>query len=168
MIEVSDEVYILLGRISMGMERIHHQIARLISSICGREKRFVQIEQALIACVSLRQTTDLCEMLYLSLCENEESITEVKDIIKRTRELEQKRNSIVHSVWLPTSNDGEFIKWKFVKDKVKGIRFVDDKFDATEFSDIANSCTVLEKNLIFFVFRDYKRGGSPFHVGKIP
>jgi hypothetical protein len=167
MIEASDEVYILLGRISMAMERIHHRVASLISSICGRKGRFPQIEQALTACVSLRQTTDLCEMLFLSLSDNDESKKEFKGLIKRVRDLEQIRNGIVHSIWLPTAVEGEFVKWKFAKDKENGIKFVSDSFDFKEISTVAESCGTLEKDLLFFLIRDFERGGSPFHVHEI-
>jgi hypothetical protein len=117
----------------------------LISSICGREQRFSQIEQALTACVSLRQITDLLEMLYLSLCNNEKRKDEFKSIIKKIRELEQKRNSIVHSVWIKMPNDEEFVKWKFAKDKNKGIKFVDEKFDINAFTSIAEDVFPLRK-----------------------
>lgn len=164
MIEASDEVYRVVGRINLGMERVHHQLSRLISSISGRKGRFSQIEQAITATVSLRQTTDLCEMLYLSLSNNEVGLAEFKALIKKVRELEQKRNSIVHAVWMPAGNEGEFIKWKFVRDKNNGIKFANDRFDEAEFDAVADECMNLEKELLFFVLRDFERGDSPFHV----
>lgn len=167
MIEASDAVYRVVGRINLGMERVHHQLARLISSLTGRKGRFSQIEQAVTAAVSLRQTTDLCEMLYLSLTESEEGAIEFKALLKRVRDLEQKRNGVVHAVWMPAGDEGEFIKWKFTRDKNHGIKFSDDRFDEVRFTKIADDCMSLERDLLIFVFRDHQRGGSPFHVGQI-
>lgn len=166
MIQASDEIYILMGKIGMGMERIHHQLATLVSSISARHARYSELQQALTAVISLRQITDLCEMLYLSLSQSDEGKHEFKELIKQVRDLEQKRNGIVHSVWMPIG-DGEFAKWKFARDKRSGIRFSGENFNVGEFESVATECGNLEKKLIFFVYTDFKRGGSPFHVHEI-
>jgi len=151
----------------MGMERVHHQLARLISSMCCRHGKFSSVEQALTVAISLRQITDLCEMLYLSNCENKESKNEFRDLVKRVRSLEQKRNGVVHSVWMPTGDEGEFIKWKFKKDKQNGVALASEKFDYSEYQTIADQCFELEKELMLYVLKDFKRGGSPFHVHEL-
>ncbi len=106
-------------------------------------------------------------MLFLSLSGNDESKKEFKGLIKRVRDLEQTRNGIVHSIWLPTAVEGEFVKWKFAKDKENGIKFVSSNLDFKDISAVADSCGTLEKDLIFFVFTDFDRGNSPFHVHEI-
>lgn len=164
MIEASEEVYALIGRISMGMERIHHRITRLISNICSRNEVSSQLEQALTATTSLRQSVNLLEMIYLNLSKNQESRCEFRDIIKKIRTLEEIRNSTIHAIWIPTESDDKFLKWKFTKDKNSGIKFSGDELDFKKLTEVANECFKLEKELIHFLFRDVKRGHSPFNI----
>jgi hypothetical protein len=168
-LELNDEHLISIGKITVNFSTLEQIVSFFIWNLIEIDKVFVNIiteipsdergwiefyistrqglEQThgnklgriITAELSFRQKTDLLSSVYREKCNNPSELAELDTVLTRIAQVEQKRNTVIHSFWTPYSGVSSIDRIKATaKRKDKGLKMVIESTSVKDLEDIAN------------------------------
>lgn len=99
---ISDEHYRAIGRISVEFGEIEMWVSSFAWALIDQEQ---SIGQIVTAGMSFSRQLDLLSSLFQHRCHDTTKLNDFNDLTKRLSKLSDKRNTIIHSLWLRQSKD---------------------------------------------------------------
>ena len=134
--DISEKHLLALGRITVYFSELEHLIARSIGSVLGIDARY---EEAITSELSFRSRLCILSSLFkLKYVEDKypKYTAKFKELVGLAFKVEERRNSIIHSLW---AGEGEIATRIKVTAKAKrGRQITDESFNAEALNDIAS------------------------------
>jgi hypothetical protein len=148
---LSDQQYRAIGRISVMFSDVETWTSCFIWHLIGPEQL---VGQMVTAGMSFNRQVDLLTSLFRFRFPEESLRAELETHTKRLSELEQHRNSIMHSTWLRESLDpNQATRFKITTNRKKGLAQRKEVYTTTELDDLADDLHVVIGDLSDFMIR---------------
>ena len=131
---VPDKLLKHIGDITVSFALVTTAVQMLAGSLIHEHQRIGQIITAELAFRNLRS---LLISLYLERHGEDDDYETLKELLGRARDLEEKRNQIVHSVWATGAEPESITRIKTTAKVKSGLRFRFENMDEVELSSIA-------------------------------
>ena len=116
---ISDEHSLAIGRISVAFAELESWVSSFVWALIGPEQH---VGQMVTAEMSFSRKLDLLSSLFKFRSKNQQELDDLKSLIIRISELEQKRNTVLHSLWLRQSdNPLEVTRFKITAKRKNGL-----------------------------------------------
>ena len=116
---ISDKHCRTIGKISVAFAEIESWVGFFVWALIGPEQH---IGQMVTAEMSFSRQLDLLSSLFQYRCDDPEKLDDLKALILRLTELEQQRNTVLHSLWIrQSSNPSEAARLKITAKRKKGL-----------------------------------------------
>ena len=134
--EVPPEHLRLLGDMTVTFGIIHFQLMILVQNVIGLDKMW---KQAITAELSLAQLRSMALSIYRARFGEDSDFLRLRDLITRSETLEQRRNSITHSLWTVGQDMTQTSRLKITAKQNRGLKHIfEDMTQATLLEDVAN------------------------------
>lgn len=141
--DLDDRILKTIGRITVSFAYFENEIVFFISHLFHN----LDLGSAITAPLSFKNRIDVLDALFRLYVEDETSRNRLKELLGRAAEAEERRNSLIHSIWLNDHVSGDVTR---IKDKVKRGRGLEHQFESVSLDDlnaIADSIEVAGRNL---------------------
>ncbi len=126
----------LLGDMSVTFGIIHFQLMTLVQQIIGLDKMW---KQAITAELSLAQLRSIALSVYRARFGEDSDFLKLRELITRSEALEQRRNSITHSLWTVGQDMTQTSRLKVTAKQNRGLKHTfEDMTEASLLEEIAN------------------------------
>ena len=136
-----------LGQITANFTILEDFIKSLITDLIGSDTKVATI----ITCeLSFRKLMDLLAAISAYRVADEEKLETMKRIISRAGEIEQKRNTVIHSGWAFGKDAGDLTRVKTTAKRKHGLRFHNEPMDTATLYAIADEIAELSGDIVKF------------------
>lgn len=146
-----------LGRISVNFQILEASITFFIWNLIGSDQNIGKI---ITSQVSFSKNCNLLSSLFRYRVQDTIKIKELNNILKRVGEAEQRRNTIIHSIWTINDEDPKAkpLRIKITSNRKAGLNMQTEDIEAEELNKIANLFSELVDDLIIFMEKAKKKG----------
>jgi hypothetical protein len=117
---ISDQHYRAIGRISVMFSDVEIWTSAFIWQLIGPEQN---VGQMVTAGMSFPRPLDLLTSLFRHRCPDPSLVNRLEGLVTRISELEQKRNTVLHSSWISQSLEpNEATRFKITAHRKKGLQ----------------------------------------------
>lgn len=149
-IPLSDEHFRAIGKITAIFAALEENVSFYIWLLIGGEQRLGQI---ITAELSLSQKVALLSSLYRYRSNSAEEPTELKELLSRVRQAEEKRNAIIHSVWGTGTTRETITRIKTTAKRSRGLTFQFQQTSVRDLDEIADFIAEVAKDVVLFPIR---------------
>lgn len=136
-----------IGDMIVSFTLLESQIQSFIGSLIYEHQRIGQIITAELSFKNLRA---LLISLYLERHGEDKDFENLRELMKRSGKIEEKRNQITHSIWAAGIDKNHITRIKTTAKEKHGIRFKSEQFSVKDLSDIVNDIKGLNGELLDF------------------
>lgn len=151
---VPESTLIQIGDISVSFSLLESIIQLLAGSLISHELRIGQIVSAELSFRNLRALTI---SLYLERFGEDNEVTKIKDLMKRAGRIEDKRNQIIHSLWIVGIDEDHVTRIKGTAKEKHGFKIQEQDMNSSELREIADEIKQLSKDMQDFLVQQYIR-----------
>jgi len=145
---VPKKLLTLIGDMSVSYALLESSLQDLAASLIEEHQRICQI----ILCEgSLRQLLAMIESLYKERHGEDGDYTQLKNFLKNADLANQRRNAIIHSVWVAGDNAKSVVRIKMTAKKT--YRVVSEKIDQVLLQSLIDEIQELAQNILYFRLR---------------
>ncbi len=145
---LSDDFLRALGRISANFQALEASIAFLTWSLINADQTIGQI---ITSQVSFNRLCDLLSSLFRYRVKEQALLEKLEEILRKASEAEQRRNTVIHSVWMTDDVSGEPFRLKITSKRKKGLDIHTENIDAAELNKIADFIRNVAEDMLKFI-----------------
>ncbi len=149
---VSDEHLKSIGRITVNFALLEEILSLCIRALIKSEQ---QVGHILTAELSLKQKVALFSSLYKYRVHNTEEPPELKKLLSRVAQAEEKRNTTIHALWSTGSTKEMVTRVKITAKRSSGLKFHFREMSVQDLDEIANFIADVTNDLIMSLPRMY-------------
>ena len=140
-----------IGRIVVNFQNVETLLSLCTWSLIGAEQ---QVGMIITAQLSFSRLCDLFASLVRHRFGSSELTDDSDALMKRAAQLEEKRNAILHSLWVVDENQSDKVsRFKITANRLKGLKQQLPAVDVEELNNIADALDGLPGDLFAFMFR---------------
>ena len=133
-----------IGHIVVSFALLEMNLQLLVGSLLGEQR----IGQIVTAELSTRALPDLIVSLYLERYGEDDDVASIRQIMKKVRVVEEKRNQIVHSVWGAGDTAEQLTRIKMTAKQKRGFHVAAESYTAESLNEIANEISQTSKEIL--------------------
>jgi hypothetical protein len=134
-IDSCDDHLKVIGLVTVNFSLLENELAFDIHVLLGLDHRTSQI---ITAELRFKGLLDLFSSLCINKMKNETASTELKELVKKVYQVEQKRNSIIHSLWAVGNTGDTITRFKQTAKSSKGLHFQYEQVTVEKLQKIAD------------------------------
>jgi len=158
-IPLSDEHLRCIGKVSANFALLEEMVAFCIWSLIGNEQRLGQI---ITVELSFRQKVALFSSLYRYRVNSSEEPAELKQLLDRATQAEEKRNAIIHALWGTGGAKETVTRFKATAKRASGLKFVSQEMSVQDLDGVADFIAeVVSDVLKFLTYKVFKKDFAP-------
>ena len=150
-----------LGRITVNFQLIELQFAFVLWLLIDENDQ--RKGQIITSQMSFSKICDVLMSFVKHKIPNEKSVEKLEEYVKRASQLEQKRNSVIHSSWTTGGEDDISIRFKYATSRKKGLQVISEKITPGNLKDIADEAQEITNGFLKDVFALLKETGITRH-----
>ncbi len=136
-----------IGRVTVNFSVLEMTISSFICTLIGKEPKLGQI---ITAELSFNNLLQLLSSLYQFRINDPIQIRDLKELLKRASDVEQKRNVIIHSIWGQCDTPEEMIRMKTTAKRGKGFYCQYEKVNFKDLEAIADTIATIACDMFSF------------------
>jgi len=152
---VRKELLFHMGDITVSFVMLEFHFQMLAGSLINENQRIGQIVTAEL---SFRALRGLVTSLYRELHGEDADFGTLVDLMKRAQALEEIRNQITHSMWLPGDAANTAMRFKTTAKEKQGLKFSFEKMGELEFAKVASDLKLLAGEILGFTIQLTRSG----------
>lgn len=117
---VSEDMLTLIGDITVSFSTLEHKFQLIASDLISRTDN--KLGLIITSELSFQRLRALNVSLYLHKYGEDENHGKFRELISKAAELENKRNGIIHSIWISSGQPGVVVRSKTTAKEKKGLK----------------------------------------------
>ena len=149
-IPVTEKHHIEIGKVSTHFALLESYISNLIIIFLEKDQRIGQI---ITSNCSFQRLMDLLSSLAKYKLKDLNDLSDLEDLMKRANQVEQKRNSIVHSIYAAGTTSDMITRLKMIAKQDRGFKFSSQDLTAEDIHLIAEEISKVAEDIQQFSIR---------------
>lgn len=150
-----DQVNMLIGKVSSYFNGLEKYIQTLISKLIGPD---IRIGEIVTAELSFRNLIALLFSLYKYRKSDPHDINQMEEICKRAKDLESRRNKVIHSIWAVNDKiEEDILRIKVTAKYKQGLKHTYERTDTSELHKISHEIVDLISEISDLTIKELKQ-----------